>query len=96
MLCRNIEPASNCSQKAGSRWWWCCRAGRYDTRDHSIFRTLQTVHSQDFYSGCVPNAEKESGGEAAVGPQVCYVLMHFVLAKPDAVSFVCRPASAVA
>ena len=40
-------------------------AGRYDTRDHSLFRTLQTVHSKDFYSGCVPGADQTKGGDGS-------------------------------
>ncbi|TVU45631.1 hypothetical protein EJB05_05122 [Eragrostis curvula] len=36
--------------------------GRYDTQDHSLFRTLNTAHSNDFYQGNIPGADPSSGG----------------------------------
>ena len=71
------------TRKAGSRCWRWCRAGRYDTRDHSLFRTLHTVHSKDFYSGCVPGADQESGGDAVAAPTSAsprQLFMHFIRA----------------
>ncbi|KAG2563444.1 phospholipase D alpha 2-like [Panicum virgatum] len=36
--------------------------GRYDTPEHSLFRTLNTAHSDDFYQGNIPGAAIGSGG----------------------------------
>ncbi|WMV07122.1 hypothetical protein MTR67_000507, partial [Solanum verrucosum] len=36
--------------------------GRYDTRDHSLFRTLDTVHKQDFYQPSCPGSSIAKGG----------------------------------
>eukprot|EP00897_Mesotaenium_endlicherianum_P009629 jgi/Mesen1/8695/ME000052S08121 len=36
--------------------------GRYDNQDHSVFRTLNTVHSQDFHQGCFDGASHRKGG----------------------------------
>ncbi|XP_055802613.1 phospholipase D alpha 1-like [Solanum dulcamara] len=36
--------------------------GRYDSRDHSLFRTLDTVHKQDFYQPCFPGSSIAKGG----------------------------------
>ncbi|KAK4727914.1 hypothetical protein R3W88_032831 [Solanum pinnatisectum] len=36
--------------------------GRYDTRDHSLFRTLDTVHKQDFYQPSFPGSSIAKGG----------------------------------
>ncbi|CAO2151033.1 unnamed protein product [Urochloa humidicola] len=36
--------------------------GRYDTPEHSLFRTLNTTHSNDFYQGNIPSAAIGSGG----------------------------------
>ena len=36
--------------------------GRYDTASHSIFRTLGTVNSDDFYQSCIKDASLEKGG----------------------------------
>ncbi|CAL4986678.1 unnamed protein product [Urochloa decumbens] len=36
--------------------------GRYDTPEHSLFRTLNTAHSNDFYQGNIPGAAIGSGG----------------------------------
>lgn len=37
--------------------------GRYDTPRHSLFHTLNTVHSEDFYQGCISGADIKKGGE---------------------------------
>lgn len=37
--------------------------GRYDTGRHSIFRTLQTEHSDDLHQPCIPGADPKFGGE---------------------------------
>lgn len=39
--------------------------GRYDTPRHSLFHTLKTVHSQDYYQGCIAGADIKKGGEHA-------------------------------
>ncbi|KAG5611830.1 hypothetical protein H5410_023111 [Solanum commersonii] len=36
--------------------------GRYDTRDHSLFRTLDTIHKQDFYQPSFPGSSIAKGG----------------------------------
>ncbi|CAL4979795.1 unnamed protein product [Urochloa decumbens] len=36
--------------------------GRYDTPEHSLFRTLNTAHSNDFYQGNIPGADIAAGG----------------------------------
>ncbi|CAM6083539.1 unnamed protein product [Calypogeia fissa] len=36
--------------------------GRYDTPTHSLFRTLNTVHSRDFHQESLPGAKLEEGG----------------------------------
>ncbi|OEL16021.1 Phospholipase D alpha 2, partial [Dichanthelium oligosanthes] len=36
--------------------------GRYDTQEHSLFRTLKAAHSQDFYQGNIPPASPAMGG----------------------------------
>ncbi|CAN6381807.1 unnamed protein product [Urochloa humidicola] len=36
--------------------------GRYDTPEHSLFRTLNTAHGNDFYQGNIPGAAIGSGG----------------------------------
>ncbi|TVU37811.1 hypothetical protein EJB05_11148, partial [Eragrostis curvula] len=36
--------------------------GRYDTQDHSLFRTLNTVHSEDFYQGSFEDPSIKIGG----------------------------------
>ncbi|KAL3153372.1 hypothetical protein ABBQ38_011712 [Trebouxia sp. C0009 RCD-2024] len=36
--------------------------GRYDTPRHSLFHTLKTVHTQDFYQGCIAGADLKQGG----------------------------------
>ncbi|XP_041993558.1 phospholipase D alpha 1-like [Salvia splendens] len=36
--------------------------GRYDTRDHSLFRTLNTVHQDDFHQPNFPGASVKKGG----------------------------------
>lgn len=36
--------------------------GRYDTPFHSLFRTLNTVHHDDFHQPCLVGAEIEKGG----------------------------------
>ncbi|PUZ45525.1 hypothetical protein GQ55_8G230700 [Panicum hallii var. hallii] len=36
--------------------------GRYDTPEHSLFRTLNAAHSNDFYQGNIPGAGIASGG----------------------------------
>ena len=37
--------------------------GRYDTPRHSLFHTLHTVHTQDFYQACIDGADLKKGGE---------------------------------
>ena len=37
--------------------------GRYDTPRHSLFHTLKTVHTADFYQGCIAGADIKKGGE---------------------------------
>ncbi|CAL4991320.1 unnamed protein product [Urochloa decumbens] len=36
--------------------------GRYDTPEHSLFRTLNAAHSNDFYQGNIPGADIAAGG----------------------------------
>ncbi|KAI3929378.1 hypothetical protein MKW92_027898 [Papaver armeniacum] len=36
--------------------------GRYDTQFHSLFRTLNTAHHDDFYQHCFPGSELTKGG----------------------------------
>ena len=36
--------------------------GRYDTSEHSLFHTLNTVHSEDFHQACCPNNGIKCGG----------------------------------
>ncbi|KAI3454202.1 hypothetical protein Pfo_010865 [Paulownia fortunei] len=36
--------------------------GRYDTRNHSLFRTLDTVHHEDFYQPNFPGSSIKKGG----------------------------------
>ncbi|XP_016192149.1 phospholipase D alpha 1 [Arachis ipaensis] len=36
--------------------------GRYDTPTHSLFRTLNAEHSQDFHQPCFPGSSIEKGG----------------------------------
>ncbi|TVU31196.1 hypothetical protein EJB05_22874, partial [Eragrostis curvula] len=36
--------------------------GRYDTQGHSLFRTLNTDHSNDFYQGNIPGGSIDKGG----------------------------------
>ncbi|GLT85331.1 hypothetical protein SLE2022_035220 [Rubroshorea leprosula] len=36
--------------------------GRYDTPEHSLFRTLDTVHKDDFHQSCFRGASREKGG----------------------------------
>ncbi|CAB4065983.1 PLD1_2 [Lepeophtheirus salmonis] len=35
--------------------------GRYDTPSHSLYRTLQDVHLEDFYQPCEPNIKSNTG-----------------------------------
>ncbi len=35
--------------------------GRYDSPRHSLFRTLDTVHSDDFYQFCCPPPDPKQG-----------------------------------
>lgn len=35
--------------------------GRFDTPEHSLFRTLSTLHKDDFYQGCVLGSSSETG-----------------------------------
>lgn len=37
--------------------------GRYDTPEHSLFHTLNTVHSHDFHQACAPGADIRTGGD---------------------------------
>jgi phospholipase D1/2 len=37
-------------------------SGRYDTPEHTLFRTLNTAHSNDFYQGNLPGAVLATGG----------------------------------
>ena len=39
--------------------------GRYDTPRHSLFHTLNTVHSNDFYQGFLSSADIKKGGQHA-------------------------------
>lgn len=39
--------------------------GRYDTSEHSLFHTLNTVHSEDFHQACCPNNGIKCGGTPA-------------------------------
>ncbi|KAG5611844.1 hypothetical protein H5410_023125 [Solanum commersonii] len=36
--------------------------GQYDTQDHSLFRTLDTIHKQDFYQPSFPGSSIAKGG----------------------------------
>lgn len=36
--------------------------GRYDTPEHYLFKTLETVHKQDFYQGCIAGVDQAKGG----------------------------------
>jgi phospholipase D1/2 len=36
--------------------------GRYDTAEHSLFRTLRTVHSEDFHQACCLSTSIQQGG----------------------------------
>ncbi|XP_021738648.1 phospholipase D alpha 1-like [Chenopodium quinoa] len=36
--------------------------GRYDTQDHSLFRTLKTIHKDDFHQPNFPGASIQKGG----------------------------------
>lgn len=36
--------------------------GRYDTQEHSLFRTLNTVHKKDFHQPNFPGSSIEKGG----------------------------------
>nr|GME19537.1 phospholipase D alpha 1-like [Ipomoea batatas] len=36
--------------------------GRYDTREHSLFRTLNTIHKEDFHQPNFPGANVNKGG----------------------------------
>lgn len=36
--------------------------GRYDTAEHSPFRTLKTVHSEDFHQACSLGTSIQQGG----------------------------------
>lgn len=36
--------------------------GRYDDQNHRLFRTLSTVHKDDFHNGCLKGAALEYGG----------------------------------
>lgn len=36
--------------------------GRYDTKEHSLFKTLTTVHSDDFHQACVKGFTTKAGG----------------------------------
>ncbi|KAK4733861.1 hypothetical protein R3W88_008122 [Solanum pinnatisectum] len=47
--------------------------GRYDTRDRSLFRTIDTIHKQDFYQPSFPGSSIAKGE----GPVVWDVLYHF-------------------
>lgn len=44
--------------------------GRYDTPRHSLFHTLNTVHTQDFYQACIAGADLKKGGEQEVCAEV--------------------------
>ena len=44
--------------------------GRYDSPRHSLFRTLDTVHSDDFYQFCCPPPDPKQG--AGLGSGVDY------------------------
>jgi phospholipase D1/2 len=35
--------------------------GRWDNRKHPLFRTLNTLHKDDFYNGCIPTASPNVG-----------------------------------
>jgi len=60
--------------------------GRFDTAHHELFRTVNTVHKDDFYSKCLPLAEKENAPRepwhdihmCCEGPVSKDVLMNFV------------------
>ncbi|CAN6311488.1 unnamed protein product [Urochloa humidicola] len=36
--------------------------GRYDTQSHSLFRTLDTAHKDDFYQGNIKGSSRDKGG----------------------------------
>jgi phospholipase D1/2 len=36
--------------------------GRFDTPDHYLFKTLHTVHKDDFYQGCIAGIDQTKGG----------------------------------
>lgn len=41
-------------------------SGRYDNAEHSLFGTLGTVHSEDYYQNCIPGCVQDCGGERGV------------------------------
>lgn len=36
--------------------------GRYDTPQHSLFHTLNTIHSDDYHQACCVPADPKNGG----------------------------------
>ncbi|CAL4991348.1 unnamed protein product [Urochloa decumbens] len=54
--------------------------GRYDTQEHSLFRTLNTAHSNDFYQGNLPGANDVSTG----GPREPWHDIHCKIEGPAA------------
>ncbi len=40
--------------------------GRYDTPQHTLFHTLNTVHSEDYHQACCPEADPKFGGALLV------------------------------
>lgn len=52
--------------------------GRYDTPDHSLFRSLAGDHKDDFYQPCEPNVK------SATGPRLPWQDIHAKLEGPAA------------
>jgi len=50
--------------------------GRWDNRNHPLFTTLDTVHKDDFYNGCIPTASP------TVGPRQPWHDIHSSLRGP--------------
>ncbi|KAI3968524.1 hypothetical protein MKX01_007834 [Papaver californicum] len=52
------------ADKANCEFYWVVDLcdGRYDTQFHSLFRTLDTAHHDDFYQHCFTGAEIIKGG----------------------------------